>query len=79
MIPDFLTVDEVLIIHEDQINRFGGSFGLRDRALLELNKVSEEFEKRSLKEEFETLAISTMHLPYTHPMITRSALCRQVM
>ena len=35
MNPDFLTVDDVLIIHEDQINQFGGSFGLRDRALLE--------------------------------------------
>jgi death on curing protein len=35
MNPDFLTVDDVLIIHEDQINEFGGSFGLRDRALLE--------------------------------------------
>lgn len=35
MNPDFLTVDDVLIIHEDQINQFGGSFGLRDRTLLE--------------------------------------------
>ena len=35
MNPDFLTVDDVLIIYEDQINQFGGSFGLRDRALLE--------------------------------------------
>lgn len=35
MNPDFLTVDDVLIIHEDQINQFGGSLGLRDRALLE--------------------------------------------
>jgi death-on-curing protein len=30
----FLTLDEVLRIHEDQVNRYGGSLGLRDRNLL---------------------------------------------
>ncbi len=33
--PDFLTLDEVLAIHAHQIRRYGGSTGLRDRALLE--------------------------------------------
>ena len=33
--PSFLTVDEVIEIHQDQIARFGGSAGIRDRALLE--------------------------------------------
>ena len=32
---DYLTVIEVLAIHEDQIERYGGSNGLRDRGLLE--------------------------------------------
>jgi death-on-curing protein len=32
---DFLTVVEVLAIHEDQIERFGGLHGVRDLGLLE--------------------------------------------
>jgi death-on-curing protein len=32
---DYLTVIEVLAIHEDQIDRYGGSSGIRDLGLLE--------------------------------------------
>jgi death on curing protein len=32
--PDFLTLDEVLGIHADQIRVYGGASGLRDLALL---------------------------------------------
>lgn len=32
---DYLTVIEVLAIHEDQIERYGGASGIRDRGLLE--------------------------------------------
>src|SRR5262244_3716130 len=32
---DYLTVTEVLAIHADQIERYGGSQGVRDRGLLE--------------------------------------------
>jgi death on curing protein len=32
---DYLTVVEVLAIHEDQIGRYGGIAGIRDRGLLE--------------------------------------------
>lgn len=32
---DYLTVIEVLAIHEDQIDRYGGSSGIRDPGLLE--------------------------------------------
>ncbi|HVR71564.1 MAG TPA: type II toxin-antitoxin system death-on-curing family toxin [Vicinamibacteria bacterium] len=32
--PIFLTLDEVLSIHADQIRRYGGSHGLRDLGLL---------------------------------------------
>lgn len=35
MEPVFLSLDEVLEIHEQQIERYGGSAGLRDAALLE--------------------------------------------
>jgi len=31
----YLTVVEVLAIHDDQIERYGGAFGVRDRGLLE--------------------------------------------
>jgi len=33
--PLFLTLDEVLSLHEDQIRRYGGSGGVRDLGLLE--------------------------------------------
>jgi len=33
--PVFLTLDEVLALHADQIERYGGSPGVRDVALLE--------------------------------------------
>ena len=35
--PDrtYLTIAEVLAIHEEQINEYGGSHGIRDRGLLE--------------------------------------------
>lgn len=32
---DYLTVTEVLAIHADQIERYGGSHGVRDQGLLE--------------------------------------------
>ena len=31
----YLTLEQVLLIHEDQVDRYGGSHGLRDIALLE--------------------------------------------
>jgi death-on-curing protein len=33
--PLFLTLDEILAIHEDRIRKYGGSSGLRDLGLLE--------------------------------------------
>jgi len=33
--PAFLSVDEILEIHRDQIERYGGEIGIRDRGLLE--------------------------------------------
>ena len=34
MNPQFLTLDEVMEIHRDQIERYGGTLGVRDAALL---------------------------------------------
>lgn len=31
----FLSIDDVLVLHELQIERYGGSSGIRDRGLLE--------------------------------------------
>jgi death-on-curing protein len=33
--PKFLTREDVLLIHTDQIQSFGGSLGLRDEGLLD--------------------------------------------
>jgi death-on-curing protein len=33
--PRFLTLSEIIEIHEEQIERYGGDHGLRDRGLLE--------------------------------------------
>jgi len=33
--PAFLTLDDVLIIHEEGLSRFGGRSGLRDKGMLE--------------------------------------------
>lgn len=33
--PEFLTLDEILEIHDDQIQHYGGDVGIRDRGLLE--------------------------------------------
>lgn len=35
MNPQFLTLDEVMDIHRDQIKRYGGTLGVRDLELLE--------------------------------------------
>ncbi len=33
--PEFLDLEDVLLIHEEQLARYGGSPGLRDRGLVE--------------------------------------------
>lgn len=33
--PSFLTLDEILALHADQVERYGGTHGIRDLALLE--------------------------------------------
>ena len=35
MISNFLTIEEVIAIHDDQIDQFGGSHGLREMGALE--------------------------------------------
>lgn len=33
--PEFLTIEEVLVIHDEQIKEYGGIHGIRDKGLLE--------------------------------------------
>ena len=35
MVPDFLSIPDVLAIHRDRIGRYGGAYGLRSRETLE--------------------------------------------
>ncbi|MCG3775640.1 MAG: hypothetical protein JW395_2483 [Nitrospira sp.] len=43
MNPKFLTLDEVMDIHRDQIERYGGTLGVRDIALLESALAAPQF------------------------------------
>jgi len=70
--PVFLTLDEVLALHEDQIRRYGGATGLRDPGLLSsaLGAVSATFGGRFLHESpFEMAAAYLSHLARNHPFV----------
>ena len=72
MDPVFLTLDEVLALHEDQIRRYGGSAGLRDAGLLSsaLGAVAATFGGKFLNETlFEMAAAYLVHLARNHPFI----------
>ena len=72
MDPIFLEVDEILRIHVDQINRYGGTEGLRDRGLLEsaiaMPKAtfSGDFLHRDI---FEMAAAYLFHIVKNHPFL----------
>ena len=75
MNPDFLTVDDVLIIHEDQINQFGGSLGLRDRALLESAVAQPQMSFDGVFvhiDLFQMAAAYLYHLTSNHPFVDGS-------
>jgi len=68
----FLTLDEVLAIHADQIERYGGSLGIRDSGLLnsalampEATYAGEELHSTL----FEKAAAYLFHLVKNHPFI----------
>jgi len=68
----FLTLDEVLAIHSDQIERYGGSFGIRDRSLLESALAMPEatFSGEDLHpSSFEKAAAYVFHLVKNHPFV----------
>lgn len=72
MDPIFLTIVEILEIHEDQIKRYGGSPGIRDAGLLEsaLTMPSSFFDGRYLHADlFEMAAAYLFHIAKNHPFV----------
>ncbi len=72
MAPIFLTLDEVVEIHRDMIERYGGSAGIRDLDLLESAiampqaGMGDQYFHSTL---FEMAAAYLFHIVQTHPFI----------
>lgn len=72
MNPVFLTTDEVLALHADQIRRYGGSGGIRDLGLLSsaLAAPAATFDSEYLHPTlFEMAAAYLFHLAKNHPFV----------
>lgn len=70
--PVFLTLAEILEIHEDQITRYGGRRGIRDVGLLESAAAmpASSFGDKYLHEDlFEMAAAYLFHITQNHPFI----------
>jgi death-on-curing protein len=70
--PIFLSLEDVLELHEDQINRYGGSLGIRDLGLLlsaiEMPKVT--FAGQFLHEDVYAMSAAYLfHIVQNHPFI----------
>ena len=78
--PAFLTLDEVLLIHADQIRRYGGRRGIRDLALLSsaLAMPEASFGGHHLHPSLAEMAAAYLfHISQNHPFVDgnkRSAL-----
>jgi death on curing protein len=70
--PEFLTIDDVLKIHEEQLKRFGGHGGLRDQALLEsaVAQPRTTFGGEYLHEDLFAMAAAYLfHIVRNHPFV----------
>ncbi len=70
--PEFLTLDEVLGIHADQIRRYGGASGLRDLALLRsaIAMPQTTFDGEYLHtNQFDMAAAYLFHVARNHPFV----------
>jgi death on curing protein len=70
--PKFLNLAEVLAIHNDQIDRYGGSFGVRDMGLLHsaLAIPAASFGGSFLHNDlFEMAAAYLFHIVQNHPFV----------
>ena len=72
MNPQFLTLDEVMDIHRNQIERYGGTLGVRDAALLEsaLAAPQSGFGDQYLHGDFFEMASAYLfHVVQNHPFL----------
>lgn len=72
MAPLFLTLEEVIAIHHDQIARYGGTVGIREVGLLESAIAAPQagFGDQYLhRDVFEMAAAYLYHLAQNHPFI----------
>ncbi len=72
MTPDFLSLAEILEIHQDQIERYGGKAGIRDVGLLKSALAMPEagFSNRYLHSDlFEMAAAYLFHIIQNHPFV----------
>src|SRR5512140_1446736 len=72
MEPEFLRIEDVLRIHEDQIERYGGSPGLRDSGLLAsvVETPRATFGGKFLHTDlFEMAAAYLYHIVQNHPFV----------
>jgi death on curing protein len=68
----FLTLDEVIALHADQIERYGGRPRIRDLGLLQsaLGTPSATFERRFLHEDLHEMAAAHLfHIVRNHPFV----------
>ena len=68
--PVFLTLSEVIAIHKNQINIYGGKSGIRDKSLLKsaIAAPQSTFDKNYLhKDLFEMAAAYAYHICQNHP------------
>ena len=68
----FLTLDEVLEIHRDQIDRYGGSTGIRDLGLLEsaISMPRASFGGQMLHSDLHHVAAAYLfHIVQNHPFV----------
>ena len=72
MDPIFITEEEVYVIHSDQLNRYGGSAGIRDQGLLQsaLAQPSASFGGKWLYSDlFEMASAYLFSLVMNHPFV----------
>jgi hypothetical protein len=71
----FLSLDEVLSLHDDQVRRFGGAGGIRDVGLLAsaIAVPGASFDDHFLHEDvFHMAAAYAFHITENHPFVDRS-------
>jgi len=69
---EFLSLDEILEIHQNQIQLYGGSLGIRDQGLLEaaLSQPESSFDGHYLHEDLFSMAAAYLfHIVQNHPFI----------